>query len=197
MANIAALPVLLKELKLASIAKQWELLAQKALDEQWLPQQYLVELCEQEAAERYQKRLQRYLREAQLPPGKQLASFDFTAAEGIQQNQLTALIQQPQWVKRAENILLFGASGVGKTHLACAIGYGLLERERSLSFQNIVHHSLCICTDIFHHYFLCYIVSKAYLTGYHTDYICFEKCQFAYRIPVSYTHLTLPTTSRV
>lgn len=134
MANIAALPVLLKELKLASIAKQWELLAQKALDEQWLPQQYLLELCEQEAAERYQKRLQRYLREAQLPPGKQLTSFDFVATEGVQQNQLTALIEQPQWVKRAENVLLFGASGVGKTHLACAIGYGLLEQGVRVKF---------------------------------------------------------------
>ena len=134
MANIAALPLLLKELKLTSISKQWEPLAQKALDEQWLPQQYLVDLCEQETAERYQRRLQRYLREAQLPPGKQLASFDFSAAEGIQQNQLTALIQQPQWVKRAENVLLFGASGVGKTHLACAIGYGSLEQGIRVKF---------------------------------------------------------------
>ncbi len=134
MANIATLPVLLKELKLTSMATRWESLAQKALDEQWLPQQYLVELCEQEAAERYQKRLQRYLREAQLPPGKQLGSFDFTATEGIKQNQLNALIQQPQWVKRAENVLLFGASGVGKTHLACAISYALLEQGVRVKF---------------------------------------------------------------
>lgn len=81
MANVAALPVLLKELKLASFAKEWELLAQKALDEQWLPQSYLAELCEQEAGSRYQKKLQRYLREAQLPPAKQLSLFDFKAAQ--------------------------------------------------------------------------------------------------------------------
>ena len=51
---MASLPVLLKELKLGSFAQHWEALAQKALDEQWLPQQYLAELCEQETAERYQ-----------------------------------------------------------------------------------------------------------------------------------------------
>ena len=57
MANIASLPVLLKELKLASFTRHWEDLAQKALDEQWQPQHYLAELCEQEIAERHQKRL--------------------------------------------------------------------------------------------------------------------------------------------
>jgi len=116
MANVASLPVLLKELKLSSIARHRETLAQKALDEQWLPQTYLAELCEQEALERYQKRLQRYLREAQLPPAKQLSQFDFAVTTGINKNQVMALVQQRQWVNQAENVLLFGASGVGKTH---------------------------------------------------------------------------------
>jgi len=134
MANIAALPVLLKELKLSSFAHHWEDLAQKALDEQWLPQHYLAELCEQEAAERHHKRLQRNTREAQLPPAKQLSQFDFSDLGGINKNQITALVQQRQWVKQAENILLFGPSGVGKTHLACGIGYALLEQGVRVKF---------------------------------------------------------------
>ncbi|MVF12358.1 DUF815 domain-containing protein [Ketobacter sp. MCCC 1A13808] len=134
MANVASLPVLLKELKLSNFAKHWEVLAQKAIDEQWLPQTYLAELCEQEAGERHQKRLQRYLREAQMPPAKQLSQFDFTSTLGINKNQITALIQQRQWVNQAENILLFGASGVGKTHLACGIGYALIEQGVRIKF---------------------------------------------------------------
>jgi DNA replication protein DnaC len=128
MANVASLPVLLKELKLSSIARHWETLALKALDEQWLPQAYLAELCAQEAGERYQKRLQRYLREAQLPPAKQLSQFDFAATTGINKNQVMALAEQHRWANQAENILLFGASGVGKTHLACGVGYALIEQ---------------------------------------------------------------------
>lgn len=139
MANLATLPVLLKELKLSSFTQHWERLAQKALDEQWLPQAYLAALCEEEAAERHQKRLQRYLREAQLLPGKQLNQFDFTALKGIQQNQITALIEQRQWVKQADNILLFGASGLGKTHLACAIGYALIEHGIRVKFTSATH----------------------------------------------------------
>lgn len=84
MANVETVPVLLKELKLTGFSKHWETLAQKALDEQWLPQQYLAELCTVEAGERYHKRLQRYLREAELPPAKQLSQFEFNPAIGIQ-----------------------------------------------------------------------------------------------------------------
>lgn len=134
MANVASLPLLLKELKLANIAKHWETLAQKAIDEQWLPQAYLAELCEQEAGERYQKRLQRYLREATLPPAKQLSQFDYAATPNLPKNRITALTQQKHWVNQAENVLLFGASGVGKTHLACGIGYALLEQGVRVKF---------------------------------------------------------------
>jgi DNA replication protein DnaC len=73
---------------LSSIARIWEATAQKAIDEQWLPQTYLAELCEQKAGERYQKRLHRYLREAQLPPAKQLSQFDFKTATGGDKRQI-------------------------------------------------------------------------------------------------------------
>lgn len=134
MSNLASLPILLKELKLSSFTQQWETLAQKALDEQWLPQTYLATLCEQEAASRYQKRLQRYTREAGLPPGKQLCQFDFGVIKGVNKNQITALAEQKKWVAQSENLLLFGASGVGKTHIACGIGYALIEQGVRVKF---------------------------------------------------------------
>lgn len=136
MANLASLPVLLKELKLSTFSQHWETLAQKALDEQWLPQTYLAALCEHEAAERHQKKLQRFTREAQLPPGKHLSQFEFTATKGVNKPQVLALTQQRQWVKQAGNLLLFGASGVGKTHLACGIGYALLEHGIRVKFTS-------------------------------------------------------------
>lgn len=144
MANVATLPLLLKELKLSSFGAHWESLAQKALDEQWLPQSYLAALCEQEVAERHHERLKRYLTEAQLPPGKQLSQFDFSAIGGVQKNQISALAQQKQWVKQAENVLIFGASGLGKTHLACAIGYALIEQGVRVKFTTATAIVQCL-----------------------------------------------------
>jgi DNA replication protein DnaC len=93
-------------------------------------------ICAQEVSERYHKRLQRYLREAELPLAKQLSQFDFNVATGIQKNQIMALANQHHWVKQAENILLFGASGVGKTHLAAGIGYALIEQGLRVKYTS-------------------------------------------------------------
>jgi DNA replication protein DnaC len=125
----ASLPLLLKELRLTAFVKSWETLAHKATHEQWLPQEYLAALCEDEVAERYHKRLLRMTRESQLPPSKSLADFDYTAVPSIKANQVDLLTQDVSWVDRQENLLLFGPSGVGKTHLAAAIGYALIEKN--------------------------------------------------------------------
>ena len=139
MANLETLPILLKELKLTAFTQHWETRADKAIQAQWLPQQYLAVLCEEEVNQRYQRRLQRYLREAQLPPGKQLAGFDFAQAEGIKANQITALTTSTQWVKQAANLLLFGPSGTGKTHLATGVAYALLEQGIRVKYFSAVN----------------------------------------------------------
>lgn len=136
MANTAALPIMLKELKLHAINQQWEALAQLASDKEWAVEEYLATLCEEEVALRYEKRIQRYTHEAKLPPGKSLASFDFKSLPTIKKGRIEKKLSETTWVQRAENLLFFGASGVGKTHLAAAIGYGLIEKGIRVKFFN-------------------------------------------------------------
>lgn len=136
MANTAALPILLKELRLNAMGKQWEHLAQQALDKDWPPEAYLATLCEEEVALRYQKRIQRYLQEAKLPPGKILANFDFKTIPSIKKPRIEQKLKETHWVQRAENLLFFGPSGVGKTHLAAAVGHGLIEKGIRVRFFN-------------------------------------------------------------
>ena len=134
--STASLPLMLKQLRLSEVRKHWEPLVEKAISEHWTPQQYLAELCHIELANRDDKRLLRYLKEACLPSGKQLAHFDFAAIEGASNVQITQLIDSPNWVRTGDNLLLFGASGVGKTHLASAIGYGLVEAGIRVKFSS-------------------------------------------------------------
>lgn len=133
--HTASLPLMLKALRLGTMQKHWQPLADKAVADQWRPDQYLSELCSEELASRENNRLQRYLKEATMPPGKQLGAFDFKAVNGVSQTQVQQLVQSRDWVKRGENILLFGASGVGKTHLACAIAYGLIDAGIRVKFM--------------------------------------------------------------
>lgn len=129
MANSETLPVLLRQLRLSTMAQQWEPLLTRAEEGRWSSTQYLATLCEQELNERHSRRIARFTKESCLPIGKTLATFDFSQTPTIRPEKMEALAQNSDWVKRAENLLFFGPSGVGKTHLAAAISHGLIEQS--------------------------------------------------------------------
>ncbi|SGZ07350.1 IS21-like element helper ATPase IstB [Moritella viscosa] len=135
MANVQSLPILLKELRLGAIAKAWPELSKKAVEEQWQPEVFLAELCEIEASHRYENKLKRLLKDSQLPIGKQLSQYDFSEVSGISAQQIKQKMQNLDWLRQGHNILLFGASGLGKTHLASALGYALVEQSVRVKFS--------------------------------------------------------------
>jgi len=129
-----SLEILLKALRLPFMAEQWQELEQQAISEGWSYSQYLCCLCEQEQTGRDNRRLQRNLKNAKLPVGKTLANFDFAACPGLEQRRILQLANQPEWVKRGENLLLFGPSGTGRTHLSTGISLALLEQGLPLRY---------------------------------------------------------------
>ncbi len=129
MANSQALPLLLKQLRLSTMDRLWESFLIRAEENQWGPAQYLAALCEQELNERDSRRIERFTKDSRLPIGKTLATFDFRQTRTVRRERIEALAQNSDWVKRAENLLFFGPSGVGKTHLAAAISHGLIEQS--------------------------------------------------------------------
>lgn len=135
MPEIATLPRLLKELRLPAIARQWQAVEKSALEHHWTLGQYLAALCEQELAHRHSERLRRHFKESRLPATKTLERFDFAACPVLNPVRIAQLARYPDWVERRENLLLFGPSGVGKTHLAAAIGHGLIEQGVRVHFS--------------------------------------------------------------
>lgn len=136
MANIQSLPLLLKELRLTAIAKAWSSIAEKSIREAWEPAQFLAELCEIETNHRYENRLKRLLKESQLPTGKQLSQFDFSQIGGVTSQQLQQKIGRREWLTQGHNLMLFGASGLGKTHIAAAIGHALIAQSIRVKFTS-------------------------------------------------------------
>jgi DNA replication protein DnaC len=129
-----AVPALLKQLKLAQFRSQWHAAEQHAQTEGWSPASYLYVLAEQEHQPRHQARLRRLLHEDQLPVPKTLADYDWAALPDLDKHQIEQLAHDTSWVDRAENLLLFGPSGVGKTHLAAGICRSLIALARSARF---------------------------------------------------------------
>jgi DNA replication protein DnaC len=125
--DAARLNLLLNELRLPAIKHLWSSFTERADKEGWPAARLLAALAEHEIAERGQRRIERHLAEARLPPGKTLAGFDFDAVPTICKARVMALVAGDSWLEAGANLILFGPPGGGKTHLAAAIGLGLIE----------------------------------------------------------------------
>lgn len=121
--------VLLRELKLPTFLRHYQRHQEQAIEQGYGHIRYLSGLCEQEVADRYQKRVQRWTREAGLPAGKSFANLKLTELKPAVQQQVIALKDKTDWAHQAGNVLLIGPSGVGKSHIAAAIAYQLVERN--------------------------------------------------------------------
>lgn len=128
--------VYLKRLCLSTIKNHYEEIEQEALEKHWSYGKYLATLCDMEVAHREEQRLGRYLKESKLPPGKTLSTFDFKAAKTIHAAQIEALAENVNWVNKAENLIIFGPSGVGKSHIAAAIGHQLIQEGIRVLFTS-------------------------------------------------------------
>lgn len=135
MTDVAArLPLILTELRLPTIKRLWSVLAAQSNKEGWPAERYLAAIMEHELAERETRRLDRHRQESQLLPGKLLSSFDFTTVPTVSKAHVSALVEGDGWIEQGANLLLFGPPGVGKSHLVCAIGNGLIDRGYRVHF---------------------------------------------------------------
>ncbi|GAO97735.1 transposase/IS protein [Caedimonas varicaedens] len=132
-------------LKLISVAQGYSDLAQDAVKNQVRYTDFLEKLLEAEIKER-QRRSQRILTKiAGFPAIKTLDDFDYSFAGSIKKTAIEEL-RSLSFVDRCENILLLGPSGVGKTHIAIALGY--LATQAGIKTRFITASDLMLQLDV-------------------------------------------------
>ena len=104
-----------------------------ARDQDWSLEEFIRELLEREIEGRLVRRIERLIKASKLPPGKTLATFD-TKRLPLRIRRMLPDLCQGEFVDRADNLLVFGLPGVGKTHFAAAVGFELVQRGHSVLF---------------------------------------------------------------
>jgi DNA replication protein DnaC len=125
--------MLLRGLKLPTIARHAEEVAQLAERDGWTFPRYLHHLVELEVHERRRRRIERHLKQSELPPDKTLATLTRARVPTKVLKVLPALCEGG-FVERGDNLLAFGLPGRGKTHLVCAIAHELILRGYRVLF---------------------------------------------------------------
>jgi DNA replication protein DnaC len=101
--------------------------------EDWPLETFLHYLLEQELAGKRQRRIERLTRQSHLPEGKTLSAFDQKRLP-LRVRRMLPQLRSGELIDRAQNILIFGLPGTGKTHLAAALGYEWIYANRSVLF---------------------------------------------------------------
>jgi DNA replication protein DnaC len=123
----------LHTLKLPGMAHEYEALARQARDGGWAYEEFLRCLLETELRSRQESVANHRLREAHFPDVKTLEQLDFKALQGISRPKLLEL-SSCEYLSRAEDVLLAGPIGTGKTHIAIGLGVEATRRRFRVTF---------------------------------------------------------------
>lgn len=123
----------LRQLKLPTILREYEKVAQEAARDGQDHVRYLLRLVELELIDRERRMVERRIRAARFPAVKSFDTFDFVAIPTL--NKPLALeLARCEYVVARENIIAIGNSGTGKTHACLALGLAACQRGFSVTF---------------------------------------------------------------
>jgi DNA replication protein DnaC len=127
---------LLERLKMEHLEAQLDTVCEQAAQRQVDYKTFLSQALETEWQGRYQRGIEARLRQARFPWLKTLDQFDFDFQPSLDRRQVRELAGM-SFVERAHNVIVLGPPGVGKTHLAVALGIKAVEAGYSVLFLTL------------------------------------------------------------
>ena len=123
----------LKRLRLSGVVETLETRERQAIDGKWAYVDFLARLLEDELERRAHKQLAQRVRRSSLTTTKTLEGFDFSFNPSISRQQILRLASG-EYLRRKRNVLICGSSGVGKSHLAMALGHEACRQGQDVVF---------------------------------------------------------------
>ncbi|MCK4817970.1 IS21-like element helper ATPase IstB [bacterium] len=128
----------LKGLKLRGVEASLDSLISEAETQKQSYLGFLQQVLQVEIESRTERRYRRNITAGHFPVLKELQYFDFNRIKGITKTQVSQLLDF-SWIDKKENVLFFGPPGLGKTHLAIALGYEAIGKGYTVCFERITN----------------------------------------------------------
>lgn len=128
------LAYLTRVLKTPTISRCWEELANQARNENWSHEEYLAALLQRQVADRESAGNIMRIRTAHFPQVKTLEEFNLDHLPSLRRDVL-AHLATGTFVAKAENVILLGPPGIGKSHLAIGLGVKATQASYSVLFD--------------------------------------------------------------
>ena len=132
-ARAAVIEAHCRELKMPSVRRDYPELVRQATHDGWDYEEFLLQLLEGEVLSRRDSAVARLLRQARFPDLKTFEQLDWDALQGVARPQL-AQLAACEYIERAEDVVIAGPIGTGKTHLAIALGVEAARRRHRVAF---------------------------------------------------------------
>jgi len=127
----------LETLKLNWLVDHWDEELERITKRKLGTEEALEHLLQQEALQKQDKLVERRIREAKFPVQKALGNFDWTWPKTIDKSLIEYQFNL-KFLKNATNLIMIGSVGVGKTHLASALGRTACEAGKRVRFITAV-----------------------------------------------------------
>src|SRR2546430_1811730 len=127
----------LKELNLKFILQEHVPMASEAAAQHWDHLEYLRRFIEGQQLYQRQRRVQGRIKSARFPVLKTLEQFRWDHPKKINRLQVQNLFRL-EFIPQKANVVFLGSVGVGKTHLASALGYAACLEDRSVLFAGAI-----------------------------------------------------------
>ena len=135
MSDDSELTHLFRVMKMPAAARALPKLAERARDEEWSYERFVVALLSTETASRESSGGRLRIRAARFPAHKTLEEFDFTFQRSVKK-QVIEHLGQLDFLHAKDNVILLGPPGTGKTHLSIALGGPCVSRRPARAVQN-------------------------------------------------------------
>jgi DNA replication protein DnaC len=120
--NINATFEKLNTMRLSGFERAYREITENAQTGQFTTDQLIAHLVDAEYDDKYNKKLNRLVKQACFKQQASIEQLNLQCSRGLDKNQILQL-QTCDWVKKSRDLLITGPTGVGKSFIACALGF--------------------------------------------------------------------------